>query len=88
MTKDYLNFNNLTYLIMPIIKCNYCNVKTLCTEYLRGAACHHEVTDEEILQATLRQTPHRSKSHTKSHNNDISISEVLSNEFMTGRQNT
>lgn len=88
MTKDYLNFNNLTCLTMPIIKCNDCNVKMLCTKYHRNAVYFHKVMNVEILQANLRPTPHISKSHTKSHNNDISISEALSDEFMSGMQNT
>lgn len=65
---------------MPTLKCNKCDVKTLCTEYLSDAECQHKITDKEIQHAIR----HKSRNYS----NDFLIFAVLSEEFMSGRQNT
>lgn len=52
----------------------------MCTEYLKDAECRHKITKKEIVQVI--------QNHARMMQNDFVMSQMLSEEFMTGRQNT
>lgn len=65
---------------MSVLKCNKCDIQTMCTDYLKDAECLHKITKKEIV--------HAMRNHMKMIQNDFATSQALCEEFMTGRQNT
>ncbi len=52
----------------------------MCNDFLKDAECQHKITKKEITSAILN--------YTRQIQNDYAVSEMLGQEFMSGRQNT